>query len=69
MPIIGSPNFMMHGRLASGSDVRGETPNRGGSSSRLRYRYATMLMARSCAVWPGEVNGPHPDGFDTRGDL
>src|SRR5262245_8676528 len=35
--------------------VRFNTANRGGSSCRLRYRYARILMRRSCGVWPGEA--------------
>src|SRR6266566_263489 len=38
--------------------------NRGGSSCRLRYRYARILKRRSCAVWPGEAKmALKPGGF------
>ena len=44
--------------------VRFQTANREGSSCRLRYRYARILMRRSCAVWPGEAKMDlKPGGF------
>src|SRR5262245_57004752 len=44
--------------------VRFNTANRGGSSCRLRYHYARILMRRSCGVWPGEAKmALKPDGF------
>src|SRR5262249_32236431 len=48
------PEIVTLERLPGEGRGRFKVANQGGSSCRLRYPYAGILMRRSCAVWPGE---------------
>src|SRR5262249_30806341 len=53
--LIPGPQIHDSWALPQWGRVRFNTANRGGSSCRLRYHYARILMRRSCGVWPGEA--------------
>src|SRR5262245_51318930 len=62
--LIPGPQIHDSWALPQWGRVRFKTANRGDSSCRLRYRYARILMRRSCGVWPGEAKmALKPDGF------
>src|SRR5215813_5066434 len=62
--VIPGPQIHDSWALPQWGRVRFNTANRGGSSCRLRYHYARILMRRSCGVWPGEAKmALKPDGF------
>src|SRR5215831_3185932 len=62
--LIPGPQIHDSWALPQWGRVRFNTANRGGSSCRLRYHYARILMRRSCGVWPGEAKmALKPDGF------
>src|SRR5262245_21995452 len=49
--LIPGPQIHDSWALPQWGRVRFNTANRGGSSCRLRYHYARILMRRSCGVW------------------